>query len=321
VHHNHFGICLQAGAQTRVRNNFVHENAFTGISTTDGSANEISGNRVIASDTGIGVEADSDSVIHHNFVLGHRESAIAVSGAGTIVRNNTVRLAPFGIAVFLAGGAEAVSNNIQDTLVGLVVFDCIGCTVSRNNVTQNNPGGAFPEGGQRALLELRVTSRVGDRARIPARLSTLAAIDTAHATERPIRLGFAKGRWRINDRVFVMGETPIEAKRNTVETWLLRNYFNSMPHAMHLHGFAFEVLERQTSPDQVAALKVDDRGRLATDLGRKDTVLVWPGESVRIAIDFSLPATPAFAADQIFMFHCHNLEHEDGGMMVGVRVG
>lgn len=147
VHHNHFGICLQAGAQTRVRGNFVHENAFTGISTTDGSANEISGNRVIGSDTGIGVEADSDSVIHHNVVLGHRESAIALSGAGTIVRNNTVRLAPLGIVVFLAGGVEAVSNNVQDTLLGLVVFDCNGCTVSRNSVTQNNPGGVLPEGG------------------------------------------------------------------------------------------------------------------------------------------------------------------------------
>jgi len=50
-------------------------------------------------------------------------------------------------------------------------------------------------------------------------------------------------------RVFVMGETPIEVKRGTVETWLIRNYFNSMPHAMHLHGFHFQVLERQTSPD------------------------------------------------------------------------
>ena len=59
---------------------------------------------------------------------------------------------------------------------------------------------------------------------------------------------------------------------------------------------------------------------LFCSLGRKDTVLIWPGESVRIAIDFSLPASPAFAANQVFMFHCHNLEHEDGGMMVGVRV-
>ena len=58
-------------------------------------------------------------------------------------------------------------------------------------------------------------------------------------------------------------------------------------------------------------------GRLATDLGWKDTVLVWPGESVRIAIDFRHP----FAGEQIYLVHCHNLEHEDAGMMLRVRVG
>ncbi len=142
-------------------------------------------------------------------------------------------------------------------------------------------GGAFAEGTPRTLLQLRVRERIAFRLSIPERLSTIAPIDIAHAVERPLRLGFAKGRWRINDRVFAMGETPIEVKRDTVETWLIRNYFNSMPHAMHLHGFHFQVLERQTSPDQIAALKVDDRGRLATDLGWKDTVMVWPGESVR----------------------------------------
>jgi suppressor of ftsI/bilirubin oxidase len=163
---------------------------------------------------------------------------------------------------------------------------------------------------------LRVRDKTPYRAAVPAHLSSLPPIDVAQATERPLRLGFAKGRWRINDRVFAMGETPIEVKRNSVEVWLIRNYFNSMPHAMHLHGFAFEVLERQTSPEQVAALKIDERGRLATDLGRKDTVLVWPGESVRVAIDFAC----SFAGDQTYMFHCHNLEHEDGGMMLGVKL-
>jgi suppressor of ftsI/bilirubin oxidase len=113
-----------------------------------------------------------------------------------------------------------------------------------------------------------------------------------------------------------MDEAPIVVQRNTAETWLIRNYFNSMPHAMHLHGFHFQVAGRQTSPAQVAALKVDEAGRLATDLGWKDTVLVWPGESVRIAIDFTLP----FAGEQTYVFHCHNLEHEDGGMMLGVKV-
>jgi blue copper oxidase len=177
-------------------------------------------------------------------------------------------------------------------------------------------GGSFPEGTLRTLLQLRVREQIAYRAAIPERLSTIVPIDIGHATERPLRLGFAKGRWRINDRVFAMGETPIEVKRDTVEIWLIRNYFTSMPHAMHLHGFHFQVLERQTSPDQIAAIKVDGRGRLATDLGWKDTVMVWPGESVKIAIDFAMP----FAGEQTYMFHCHNLEHEDGGMMLGVKV-
>jgi len=176
----------------------------------------------------------------------------------------------------------------------------------------------WPEGGARRLLTLRVRERIGVRKAIPASLSTLPeprADPAAH--ERPFRLGFAKGRWRINDRVFAMDETPIEVPRDASEVWLLRNYYTSMPHAMHLHGFQFRVLERETSPDQVAPLAVDAKGRLATDLGWKDTVLVWPGESVRIAIDFRHP----FPGSQSYVFHCHNLEHEDGGMMLRMKVG
>jgi blue copper oxidase len=182
--------------------------------------------------------------------------------------------------------------------------------------TTHRHAGTWPEGASRPLLELRVRSRFAYDRRIPDQLSTLAAIDTTNASERPFRLGFAKGRWRINDRVFEMGVAPIEVARGTVETWLIRNYHTSMPHAMHLHGFHFEVLARETSPDAVAALAIDPQGRHATDLGRKDTVLVWPGESVRVAIDFTHP----FPGAQTYLFHCHNLEHEDGGMMLGVAV-
>ncbi len=176
--------------------------------------------------------------------------------------------------------------------------------------------GTWAEGAARSLLELRVRKRMAYDRRIPDKLSAIARIDTANAHERSLRLGFAKGRWRINDRVFEMGVTPIEVARGTVETWLLRNYHASMPHAMHLHGFAFEVQTRETGPDAIAALAVDAQGRLPTDLGRKDTVLVWPGESVRVAIDFTHP----FPGPQTYMFHCHNLEHEDAGMMLGVAV-
>jgi suppressor of ftsI/bilirubin oxidase len=212
-----------------------------------------------------------------------------------------------------AGGAPASATGAVDhAAMGHVMPPAPGSAGAEHAAH----GGAFPEGAVRALLAARVSEKIAYGARVPARLSSLPAIDTAGASERPLRLGFAKGRWRINDRVFAMGETPIEVKRNSVEIWLIRNYFNSMPHAMHLHGFAFEVLARETSPDALAALKIDDHGLFATDDGRKDTVLVWPGESVRIAVDFTCP----FPGDQTYMFHCHNLEHEDGGMMLGVKV-
>ncbi len=177
-------------------------------------------------------------------------------------------------------------------------------------------GSGWPEGAPRDLLLVRVTRRVTYDRPIPARLADGPAPPADGWPERPLRLGHKSGRWRINDRVFAMGETPLEVVRGTHEIWLLRNYHTSMPHAMHLHGFAFEVQERETSPDQVKALAIDARGRLPTDLGRKDTVLVWPGESVRAAVRFESP----FSGPQTYMLHCHNLEHEDGGMMLGVRV-
>jgi len=54
--------------------------------------------------------------------------------------------------------------------------------------------GGFPDGALRTLLQLRVRERVAYRAKIPERLSTIKPIDLAHATERPLRLGFAKRR-------------------------------------------------------------------------------------------------------------------------------
>ena len=172
------------------------------------------------------------------------------------------------------------------------------------------------DGGAFAMLQFRIRGRAETQPPLPARLSAPVALPAASGDDRPLRLGFAKGRWRINDRVYDMNATPIVVARAAVETWLIRNYHSSMPHAMHLHGFQFRVIERETSPEQLAPLVVDARGRLATDLGWKDTVLVWPGESVRIAIDFRHP----FAGEQIYLFHCHNLEHEDGGMMLRVKV-
>lgn len=147
---------------------------------------------------------------------------------------------------------------------------------------------------------------------LPSRLSTIARINTTGASVRNISLAMQGMRWTINGETFHMNSYPIKSRSNTIELWDIQNAAMSMPHPMHMHGFSFQIVSRTNSPGQIRKLAQDTNGRMLTDLGWKDTILVWPGETVRIAIDF----TNTYKGDQIYLFHCHNLEHEDQGMMV-----
>ncbi|MBI1980099.1 MAG: multicopper oxidase family protein [Methylocystis sp.] len=79
----------------------------------------------------------------------------------------------------------------------------------------------------------------------------------------------------------------------------------SMAHPIHLHGQQFEIIERRFEGDEDAYASIRDG---FIDSGLKDTVLVAPGERLRIVKPFG-----DFKGR--FMYHCHNLEHEDAGMM------
>jgi blue copper oxidase len=169
-----------------------------------------------------------------------------------------------------------------------------------------------------AFNVLKLSVAAGERvvAKLPAVLSEIKPIRTQQAAERKIELSMQAMRFLINGRSFRMDEIAFDVKRGAVEIWSISNPALGMPHPMHIHGFSFQVLERLASPPHLSALGRFGKGRTVSDLGWKDTVLVWPGETVRIAIDFA----HEFAGDQTHLFHCHNLEHEDAGMMINFRV-
>ncbi len=174
----------------------------------------------------------------------------------------------------------------------------------------------LPLGMEFNILKLSVAK--GDRvlSKLPAALSEIKPIRTVSATQRKIELSMEHMRFLINGRSFKMKEIAFDVKRGSVEIWSISNPAMGMPHPMHIHGFSFQVIERVSSPQQVSAIGIFGKGRVVSDLGWKDTVLVWPGETVRIAVDF----THDFPDDQTYLLHCHNLEHEDAGMMVNFRV-
>ena len=165
------------------------------------------------------------------------------------------------------------------------------------------------------LLKLVVAKAAQGPREVPARLSILAPLDTTGVRPRRVTLSMEHMQWLINGQSYRPDAAAFVVKR-AVEMWDIENATNSMIHPMHLHGFSFQVLGRTNSPAALRPLATASGGRVVTDLGWKDTVMVWPGETVRIAIDFR----QALPGDQIYLFHCHNLEHEDGNMMVNYRI-
>lgn len=79
-----------------------------------------------------------------------------------------------------------------------------------------------------------------------------------------------------------------------------------MAHPVHVHGVHFQVLDRSVDDAQRRGWETVNEGLL--DSGWKDTILLMPGERVRILVRFD-------GYRGVYLLHCHNLEHEDSGMM------
>lgn len=177
--------------------------------------------------------------------------------------------------------------------------------------------GRLDDGVELPLFRVLVESGSGPMPPLPQRISSLeTAPGYGDAPTRRLRLDFdERAGFLIDQTPYRLDEVAFSVRRGAREIWEIRNSPISMPHPMHLHGFGFRVLRRQGTFGPARALATESGSRLASDLGVKDTVLLWPNETVWLGIDFALPGDAAFRGPQRYMFHCHNLEHEDGMMM------
>jgi blue copper oxidase len=145
----------------------------------------------------------------------------------------------------------------------------------------------------------------------------LSQISQKNVPDRTFRLDLDGTRgWTMGGKKFDDPDAAIRVQRGAKEVWEIHNAPISMPHPIHLHGFHFRVLSRTALFGPAKTLARHEGNLLSSDLGLKDTVTVWPNERVRIAVDFS----HSHEGPQRYMFHCHNLEHEDAMMMLPVEV-
>lgn len=153
--------------------------------------------------------------------------------------------------------------------------------------------GLQPEGWERTL-ELLTVRYASDPPitppSLPEVLRPVPALDPAHAsTTRHVILHDAL----INYRFFNPNRVDFTARLNDTEVWTIENR-DGMDHPFHLHGFSFQVLDRNGVREPFPAWE--------------DTVNIPKGASLRFVVRYDdYPGKR--------MFHCHIMDHEDWGMM------
>lgn len=172
-------------------------------------------------------------------------------------------------------------------------------------------GLSLPNGAGFSILMIRVNRQETETLSLPNRLTHIDRYLPEDAVNldypRSFRLFMRHMTWTINGRIFETEAvaTNEKVRMDTLEVWEFINEGGgtgmmggmSMPHPIHLHGKQFQVLERGG---------VTHSGYM--DEGWKDTVLLMPGERIKLLVRFEdYPG--------LFLYHCHNLEHEDMGMM------
>ncbi|MGY8887298.1 MAG: multicopper oxidase domain-containing protein [Flavobacteriales bacterium] len=141
---------------------------------------------------------------------------------------------------------------------------------------------------------------------VPSNLVTVIPIPeinsniTRTLTFTPVTMGpnQLNGEFLINGATMDLNVINYTIPLNNTEIWELTNQ-SAISHPFHIHDVQFNILTRNGVAPPL------------NEQGRKDVVLVKPQETVRFIAKFE-----TFYNDTVpYMYHCHLLTHEDGGMM------
>jgi spore coat protein A, manganese oxidase len=149
------------------------------------------------------------------------------------------------------------------------------------------------------IMQFHVVRTEKDESTIPPRLSTIVSANVSDAvTTRVFDFSYQGMQgWTVNKLPYDPARMDARPKLDTTEIWRLQTDFS---HPLHLHLVQFQVLSHSGRPGPY-------------DAGCKDTVALGPGQTANILVKFS-------GYRGRYVFHCHNLEHEDMAMMANFEV-
>jgi blue copper oxidase len=149
------------------------------------------------------------------------------------------------------------------------------------------------------LLQFVGTGDPGMSYHLPDHLSTIEPLAGPSLPTRTFNFG---GMSRINGLSYEHDRLDFRVPLDVTERWRFTTGGNA-PHPVHVHGASFQVVSRTTGRRQV----------FPWERGWKDTVLLNKQDTVDVFVRFT-------AYRGWYVLHCHQLEHEDHGMMSNFEV-
>lgn len=156
------------------------------------------------------------------------------------------------------------------------------------------------------VLQIRPDRSKRGQGTLPSRLNSIEKLRRQDARRvRDFRLQMehraqtghgTHSMFAINGKVMDSSRVDVRVALGDIEIWRVTR--DEMDHPFHLHGASFQILSQRR------------RLPLPEDRGWKDTVEIGWGWT-ELLVKFDQEANDQFP----FMYHCHILEHEDGGMM------
>lgn len=238
----------------------------------------------------------------YNLALGDNQSFEVIGADGGLLTQ------PITASSLLVGPGERadILVNFKNYAIGVEIY--LTCKTFSGGV----------QGQQEfKIMKFVVSQQVAETFTLPSQLSVIQPISVAASSKTRVmkitsmmsgmsgNMGsnMTNGMHTINDKVYDLNRIDETVQAGATEIWEFDNSNGDEIHPMHIHGVQFQVIDR-----------TGGRGALiATEKGWKDTVLVMQREKVKVIMTFP-------QEKGIFVFHCHNLEHEDDGMMLNFEI-
>ncbi len=189
----------------------------------------------------------------------------------------------------------------------------VGDVITLKSLTFDDFAGGIGQGGEVDVMTFTIDRAEQETLALPNTLVPMGEVyDVADITGEkvwPIVWG-SSNNFLLNGLTFDMFGT-VENERapgDSLELITMTNLEGNIKfaHPMHLHGRQFQIYSRSIEADGLNAYNTVKDG--IVDSGWHDTFMIMPYETVQFLVRWS-------RHPGLFMYHCHNLPHEDMGMM------